>query len=404
MTRRIIAAAVGLAALSGTGCADRPPLAPAPEDHAAAPVPPAIARPEGLARQLARALANPAFRAYVKAQLDASPYREHKLQFQRFLYANGGRALHDVARESALSDSTVQRAAAEAIPLEVYFPVPAHRAAWTGDENVLVATAIGDHEAPVAFSPKGQRFVLSPDTPPVTPVIAIVPVETDFDSPVSLTICDVDCLLGGGDGGGGGTVPQPGLYMTKSHFVKDFEGWLKGAPEFEIHILGQQGQSDSLKDLQCIGEQQPAPYNFNQDDLDWTGSVMLFSQTQIDSYKTAHPGQGVRVFALEDDDTPCVIKTDNTTLNRIFTQTDSIYRSLTGGRDSTASTTTRIWKAYNVLKRIWTFVAGLIKTNDDLIGTAIEDKVVGDFSHPGYNWIVKGDGNVTNGWLLLEMK
>ena len=49
-------------------------------------------------------------------------------------------------------------------------------------------------------------------------------------------------------------------------------------------------------------------------------------------------------------------------------------------------------------------MAGLIKTNDDLIGNAVEDKVVGDFSHIGFNWIVKGDNNVTNGWLDLQMK
>src|SRR5262249_43978802 len=168
-------------------------------------------------------------------------------------------------------------------PLEVYLPVPAHRAAWTGDDNVLVATAIGDREAPVAFSPAGQRFLLSPDVPPATPVIALVPVETDFAAPVSRILCDVDCSGGGGGSGGGGTPSAPGLYMTKSHFVKDFEGWLKGAPEFELHILGQQGQSDSLKDYQCIGEQQAAPYYFNQDDLDWAGNVMLFSQQQIDA-------------------------------------------------------------------------------------------------------------------------
>src|SRR5438132_3275293 len=55
-----------------------------------------------------------------------------------------------------------------------------------------------------------------------------------------------------------------GLYMTQAHFVDDFEGWLKGAPEFEVHVLGQKGQSDSLTDYQCAGEKQPAPYYFDQ--------------------------------------------------------------------------------------------------------------------------------------------
>ena len=59
--------------------------------------------------------------------------------------------------------------------------------------------------------------------------------------------------------------------------MDDFEGWLKGGPEFEVHILGQKGQTDSLTDYQCAGEKQAAPYYFDQDALDWSGSVMLLS-------------------------------------------------------------------------------------------------------------------------------
>ena len=65
----------------------------------------------------------------------------------------------------------------------MYFPVPAHRAAWTGDENVLVATAERDGDAPVAYDLAGRRIVLSPDTPPSTPVLAVEPAELDFDAP-----------------------------------------------------------------------------------------------------------------------------------------------------------------------------------------------------------------------------
>ena len=36
-------------------------------------------------------------------------------------------------------------------------------------------------EAPVAFSPQGERLVLDRDTPPDIPVLALVPAETDFD-------------------------------------------------------------------------------------------------------------------------------------------------------------------------------------------------------------------------------
>ncbi len=402
MFRTRAALMVGLAA-TAVACSDRAPtVATGPAVPAA---PPAVSpgtpalRPERLGRLFARALNNPTFRAYVKAQLDSSPYPEHKIQLQGFLAARGRRALHELARENGTTDDDVNREATAAVPLEVYLPVPAHRSAWSGDDNLLVATAIEDREAPVAFSPDGRRTVLSPDAPPRTPVIAVVPVETDFSAPPARLVCsDPTC-----SGSGGGGSPPHGLYMAKSHFVDSFEGWLKGSPEYEMHILGQLGQTDSLKDYACAGEHQTGYAYFDQDGKDWSGSVLLFNQTDIDAYKAQHPGQGVRVFALEDDDTPCVIKTDNTSLKHIITTVDSLNRQLTGGRDTTTGVA-KFWRAANVIRKIWTFVAGLIKTNDDLIGNAVEDKVVGDFSHVGFNWIVKGDNNVTNGWLNLEMK
>jgi hypothetical protein len=399
-TRAVLTLGLAAAALA---CTDRAPsVASGPTDPA---IPPAAApgrstvRPERLAQLFARALANPTFRAYVKAQLDSSPYPEHKIQLQQFLAARGRRALSDLARESGTTEDDVTREAAAAIPLEVYLPVPAHRAAWTGDDAVLVATAIEDREAPVAFAPDGRRSVLSPDTPPETPVLAVVPVETDFSTPPARAAC-TEATCGGG--GGGGSSPR-GLYMLKSHFVDSFESWLKGSPEYEIHILGQLGQTDSLKDYACAGEHQSGYAYFDQDQRDWSGSVLLFNQTDLDAYKAQHPGQGVRVFALEDDDTPCVIKTDNTSLKRVITTVDSLNRQLTAGRDSTTGLV-KYWRAASILRNILTFVAGLIKTNDDLIGNAVEDRIVGDFSHIGFNWIVKGDNNVTNGWLDLQMR
>src|SRR5437879_3448420 len=271
---------VALASLGAVIACDDNPVT-APERPAAPPAAPSAsaAAPEKLARAVALALADPEFRAYVKSQLDASPFREHKLPFQRFLAANGGRAAAALAQSAGATRAAMLRAADAAIPLEFYFPVPAHLAAWAGDGSLLVATALRDHDAPVAFDPRGERRVLSPDEPPATPVLALVPVETDFRSPLSRVWC-YGCGDEGGGGGGYPIVPPPGLYLTQAHFTKTFEGWLKGAPEFEVHILGQSGQTDSLKDYQCAGERQSWPYYFDQNNLDWTGSVMLFSSEE----------------------------------------------------------------------------------------------------------------------------
>lgn len=399
-------AMTGVAFLAVNACRDRAPTGAALPAAAPPPAAAAAVRPDRLAQLFARALASPAFRAYVKAQLDASPFPEHKIELQRFLPAASGRALRYLAEGSNTTAADVSAELDRAIPLEVYLPVPAQRAAWSGDANLLVATALKDHDTPVAFDPAGHRYTLSADAPPATPVIAIVPVETDFSaSPAALQCVDLDCGGGGGGGtGGGGTVPPPaGLYMRKSHVVGDFEGWLKGSPEYEVHILGQLGQTDSLKDYECAGEHQTAQRYYDQNDADWSGDVLLYTQQEIDTYKLQHPGQGVRVFVIEDDDTPCVIKADNTSLNRLFTTVDEAYKLYTAGKDQ-KTTFGKVWWAAQLIRKIWTYAAGLIKTNDDLVGNAIDATVVGDLSHAGYNWILKGDQNATTGWIDLEMR
>src|SRR3989454_11129611 len=192
---------VTLASLGAViACGDHPSVT-APERTAAPPAAPSAseAAPEKLARAVALALADPDFRAYVKAQLDASSFREHKLPFQRFLAANGGRAAAALAQSAGATPAAMLRAADAAIPLEFYVPVPAHRTAWAGDENLLVATALRDHDAPVAFDPRGERPGPSPDEPPATPVLDLVPVESDFRVPVTPVWC-----YGCGGGGGGG--------------------------------------------------------------------------------------------------------------------------------------------------------------------------------------------------------
>ena len=176
-----------------------------------------------LARSLARALADPGFRSYLKGELDRSPFGESKLHLQNLLRAADGRVLKEVARLSASSEAAVAADASQAIPLEIYFPVPAHRAEWGGGANILVASAREDREAPIAYDVTGRRMLLSPERPPATPVLAVVPVEIDFAHPKGPA--EATCTTCNGGGTTGSISPPPGLYMTYSHFVQDFEGW-----------------------------------------------------------------------------------------------------------------------------------------------------------------------------------
>jgi hypothetical protein len=390
-TTRLMALA---AALALTGCTDHTSPDLRTQAVQASRDTPAAAR-ERLARRIALALADDRFRAQLKADLDRSPVREGKLHLQRYLSSFQARATGELARSTGESVAAVELDARRAPPLELYLPVPSHRAAWTGNDHILVATAGDERQPPVAFSPKGERFVLSPTGPPDIPVLALVPVETDFDAAPGPR------LLGGPSGGG--STPPAGLYMTNSHLVETFESWLKGAPEIEVHMLGQAGSGDSLRSYSCAAGTASGYYQFDQNSLDWSGSVLLINQTQLNSYKGAHPGQNLRVFVVEDDDTSCQIKTDPARFSNLVRAVEAAYPMLTGGRDSTSGSLQKIWKRANALQRIIEALASLIKTNDELIGNAVESTVVGE-SYPNSNWIIKGDGNKTNGWIKLVMK
>ena len=365
---------------------------------------------ERLARSFARALRQPDFRQYIRQALDTSSVEEGKIAVDEFLRANNGRGARSL--READSDGVDDAAAPR---LELYFPVPAHRAAWQGDDNLLVGTIGADGTIPVAFNLQGRRVALDPHEPPNTPVLAVVPRETDFSAVhrhnVSLMMCsncdgggDGGGTVGGGGGGGGGGSSNaiPGLYLTRSHLNDTFESWLKGAPEIEISVLGQKGSTDSLTTYQCVNERAVTPYNFNQDSKDWSGSALLMSQSQLENFKAAHPGQALRLFFVEDDDTPCVMKASQTDLKAIIQAVDALVKGLAGGSDAT-TWYGKVWKYLPVVQQLVSLGSSLIKTNDDLIGNAVEDITTAE-RHAGYNWIIKGRNAETNGYISLEMR
>ncbi len=406
--------------LGAAACADRStpaePGRPATPPSAAAPgagaTSPEQARNERLARRLALALHDPEFRAAVFRGLQASRVREGKVHLQRYLGEGGGRARRRLAELAGEPEGSVAGDLDQSPPIEIYLPVPAHRRGWRGDAGLLVATAERDHDVPVAFDLGGRRILLDPDRPPAVPVIALGRAETDFaesSAPAGAGVYDDDPTggqVGGGTSGGGSITPSvgtsPGLYMTYATYTSTFEGWLKGDPEFEVHILGQDGTSSALKSYQCAGAGAGGPYTFDQNNKTWSGSVMLFSQAQIDAYKLEHPGQAIRVFVVEDDDGACQIKTDSTRVSQLFKDLQALYGAWTAGRDSTLFGV-KTWKKATTLLGIFKSFWSFLTTQDDVVGNAIEDAVAGEF-YPGANWVVKGEHSVTNGAIRLEMR
>src|SRR6476620_1910940 len=258
ITRWMFAGAVLL-----TGCSEqRSPVSTA-EESEVRPMAEMDARRlpmERLARRVAMALADPEFRAYVRRSLDASPFVERKLPFSRFVGAEGDRAGLAMAQADGEELQAVATDVRDAGGLEFYFPVPDHAARWQGDDRILVATEVNDHEAPVAFDVHGKRIVLDPETPPSIPVLAVVPQETNFDG--RSAIQGATCTNCGGEGGypppqpplPPTSPPPPALRMTYFSVNKDFEGWLKGDPEYEIHIMAPVSQTDTshYRTLYCI--------------------------------------------------------------------------------------------------------------------------------------------------------
>lgn len=389
--------------------ADESVVQPAPGDNGAR-----RSAQERLARRVAKAMRDPEFRAWVRSTLEGSPYREHKLPFARTLGRQGGRGLHALAAADSTDDGSVQRDLATADRLEFYFPVPAHRATWTGDENILVATEVADHEAPVAFDTRGRRHILDPETPPATPVLAVVPQELDFDLPSALqgaTVTPCDTCDGGGGAGGGGTggtgggsftTPPPSLRMTYFSVNKDFEGWLKGNPEYEIHVMAPKSKTDTInyRTLYCIGEY--GDRSWNNDNDSWRGDVVLMTPSELDAYHAAFPANDYSVLAIEDDDTACEIRVEKDIIGNFVAAVSRAYADYKGLRDTTSATGGQV----KPKKTGWDLIAALIdliKTNDDLIGIALANSVTGYASEVA-NWSWIGENANRYGWVKLELR
>ena len=360
---------------------------------------------ERLAKRVALAMADPGFREYVRASLDHSPYVERKLPFSRFTASAGGRAAAAMARADGSTPEAVAADLAAAGDLEFYFPVPAHRAAWQGGADLLVATEVNDHEAPVAYTTTGERVVLDARTPPTTPVLAVVPQETNFDAPQAVTqVCDT-CSVG--TGGNQPPPPSlsdgpPSLHMTYFSVNQSFEGWLKGNPEYEIHIMGPVSATDTThyRSLACIGEYGRPYWDDNNDT--WSGDVVLMDPTALAAFHKAFPNSNYSILALEDDDTACEIKTDRNLAAAFISAISQFSHDYKAAKDSLGAN----GKTVNAARSLWALisaVASLIKTNDDLIGLAVANSVTG-YSSPDANWAWIGDNGARYGTVKLELR
>lgn len=355
---------------------------------------------ERLARALAVALADSNTRAAVKRRLDASNAREGKLQFQALVRADQGALLATLARATATTPADLIGEMAAARGLELYLPVAAQRAAWTGNANYLVGTIGSDGDAPIAFDAAGTRYQLDPDAPPAVPVLALVPQETDFTRghPERVMACVDMCgdpSAGGSGGYSAGDNAAPGLYLVQSHFDGSYESWLKGEPEYEYHVYGLGDNGQASVTLACAGEKAGGAYTWDQNAIDWGGTTLLFSDVDFNAYQAKHPGSPIRIVAWEDDDDACVDHADINNVTALVTAVDNAYKSVTSGKLDP-------WylkgiKAAPSIFSMITAIHNVILSNDEFIGNAVEGTITGDAPN-GSNWVLKTNGTITTGW------
>ena len=183
---------------------------------------------------------------------------------------------------------------------------------------------------------------------------------------------------------------------------------MKGDPEFELHVLGPAtpGDTSAMVSYQCVGEHAPAGYYWDMNSKSWSGSAKVFTQTQMDALEQAYPGRSYLIMALEDDDTACEIKMGQDRIADLFTALKNAYQSYIGVKDIkviSINGVTRIIVAAKSGAKLLSALASVIKTNDDLIGIAVADSVIGRTSTVG-RWAVMEGSSQINGWLNLEMK
>lgn len=284
---------------------------------------------------------------------------EFKLEFASYMAGRGGLLIDGMARRGGLAPISFEGALSAVRRLELYVPVAAHRAMWTGIDTILVALQLDEQERPVAFSPGGQRIVLNGDHPPVHPVLGLVSAEGDFSTqlPMNLQgkalancfVAEAETLAQAGQrcalnltrmksrstsanaaatkplfsGAADTTLASDptilGLYANFIRVLNTGEHWIRGKPEIELHATAKRSTSDgSARQFQCAGEHannagqyQPGNYSqsyvFDQNGHFWEGEVLVLNPTQIDTAQKATSG-GFNVSIWEDDNESCRVR------------------------------------------------------------------------------------------------
>lgn len=382
---------------------------------------------QDLARAVALALSEPGTRLKVLTDMQKSTVREHKLALNVYLTGQvGQQLLNAAAAATSRTPSDLLELVNRIRPLEFYMPVTAHRRTWKGGREVLVAAQLKAEDTPLGFSVTGESVVLSPTRAPDAPTLALVPVETNFGPQIatstasrllrappgaaSFTIepppsCDPECPPPPPVGGIPTTAPS-GLYMTYTDLYDAAEPWIRGSPEVEAHILGPavSDSPTSARQISCSGEHAPNWRSFDQNGNQWSGAVLLLSESEMVArgYVTGTTQyRGFSVVLYEDDDESCVIHDDNARLRNDLSSI-GLLGGLGAGIAITCSTGFCFFSTVFVTGiGIIDAAIHLFQTNDDYLGVAVPRANASQYTNPAATHTLVKHQNAINGGIKL---
>jgi len=263
--RALVAAAV----LGAAACSDSRLPTDNPEYSIQEAGAPAYQR---LARLVALGLQDASVRALLHRSMTGSPVKEGKLHLNTFLRGEGEPLLKAMTRATGASEEEIFTLIQETGSLEIYLPVPAHRAKWNGGTDLIVAAQMVEGTEPLGVDLRGRPVPLTLAAPPAIPALSIVPAES-FEplgrprphhrrNHPSVRFNQEFQIDDGSGGGGGGstststtsTVQQRGVsveeFITHMRALNDHESWPNGHPEFYLLLAGKySGGGDFSKRL-----------------------------------------------------------------------------------------------------------------------------------------------------------
>ena len=257
---------------------------------------------DGLARSLARALAEPGVRGALRSTLARSRVREGKLHLQRVLTGKEVRLAAEWAAAVGESPDALLAQVGSLSDLEIYLPDPGHRTRWRGGKDVLVLAAPEQDEDLVrrsavlrAWDTRGQPVLLSALRPPGQPVIVLGSVEQEgvfgpngdgapalgFIPPSPEDTASVPTW----DGCGGLWPGHRYILVCRVHIddVGQYEPWLRGQPEVSMRVGRINRWTGEIVDnLGCLSQDDPGTHSYYDQNADgWQGHAVLTTDAAV---------------------------------------------------------------------------------------------------------------------------